>query len=136
MNFLSQNMGQNCIGIERLLVHQDQYDDLYTIFQERVEKFRVGSVMKTGQAGYVATVEGGAMISNNRFTGLERLIKEAADGNAYVVGGEELKHPYHEHGFYFKPTVVGPVDDSMEIAHQERSWSNLTMSSIYHLADL
>lgn len=113
-------MGQNCIGIERLIVHADQYDDLYAIFQERVSKLRVGSVMKPQQAGFMSIVDGGAMINNSRFNGIENLIKEAVEGNAYLVGGSEFKnHPYHPQGYFFQPTVVGPVDKSMGIAQQE-----------------
>ena len=114
-------MGQNCIGIERLIVHADQYDDLFAIFQERVSKLRVGSVMSPQQAGFMSIVDGGAMINNNRFDGIENLIKEAVDGNAYLVGGSEFKnHPYHPGGYFFQPTVVGPVDKSMGIAQEER----------------
>ncbi|CAA7265354.1 unnamed protein product [Cyclocybe aegerita] len=114
-----QNMGQNCIGIERIIVHSEQYDELFDIFEEVVSKMRVGSVMAPAQAGYLATVEGGSMISGDRFRGLERLIKDANEGGAIVVGGEEYKHVYHENGYYFRPTVVGLVNDSMDIAHQE-----------------
>ncbi|KAF8911191.1 meiotic sister-chromatid recombination aldehyde dehydrogenase [Gymnopilus junonius] len=114
-----QNMGQNCIGIERLLVHIDQYDDLFEIFSDRVAKMRVGSVMATIQAGYVTTVEGGSMITGDRFRGLEKLIKDAEEDNAYVIGGREYAQPYHENGYYFEPTVVGPVKESMDIANQE-----------------
>jgi len=118
--FNSQNMGQNCIGIERLLVHSEQYDDLYAIFKERVSKLRVGSVMSPQQAGFMAIVDGGAMISHERFRGIETLINDAVDGNAYLVGGAEFKnHPYHPDGYFFQPTVVGPVDESMEIAQKE-----------------
>lgn len=113
-------MGQNCIGIERLIVHADQYDDLFTIFKERASKLRVGSVMSPQQAGFMAIVDGGAMISNERFRGIENLINEAVEGNAYVIGGSEYKnHPYHPDGYFFQPTVVGPVDKSMAIAQQE-----------------
>lgn len=113
-------MGQNCIGIERLLVHVNQYDDLFAIFSERVEKMRVGSVMAPAQAGYVHTVDGGSMINGDRFRGLEKLIYDASDANAYVVGGEQYPHKHQEFGFYFQPTVVGPVDASMDIAKEER----------------
>lgn len=116
----SQNMGQNCIGIERLIVHADQYDELFAIFNERVSRMRVGSVMSTIQAGYLTTVEGGAMISGDRFRGLEKLIKDASEGNAYVIGGEAYEHEYHKEGYYFQPTVVGPVDTEMDIANTER----------------
>ncbi|KDR81893.1 hypothetical protein GALMADRAFT_240173 [Galerina marginata CBS 339.88] len=119
MRGVYQNMGQNCIGIERLLVHVDQYDELFEIFKERVAKMRLGSVMSVHQAGYVNTVEGGSMISADRFRGLEKLIKDAGDGNAYVIGGEQFQHPYHEDGYYFQASVVGPVDASMDIANQE-----------------
>ena len=118
-------MGQNCIGIERLIVHVDQYDDLFAIFSERVDKMRVGSVMTTAQAGYLHTVDGGSMITSDRFRGLEKLIRDASDANAYVVGGEEYKHTYHKHGYYFQPTVVGPVDSTMDIANQERALNSL-----------
>ena len=113
-------MGQNCIGIERLIVHADQYDDLYSIFEERVSKLRVGSVMSPQQAGFMSIVDGGAMIDKKRFKGIEKLINEAVDGNAYLIGGSEFEnHPYHREGFFFQPTVVGPVDKSMGIAQQE-----------------
>lgn len=129
-------MGQNCIGIERLLVHNDQYDDLWEIFSQRVGKMRVGSVMSMQQAGYLATVEGGSMLSNERFRGLEKLIKDANEANAYVIGGEEFKHPYHEHGYYFSPTVVGPVDVSMDIAQQEREFINDNQHSLFASTDV
>jgi acyl-CoA reductase-like NAD-dependent aldehyde dehydrogenase len=129
-------MGQNCIGIERLLVHNDQYDDLWEIFSQRVGKMRVGSVMSMQQAGYLATVEGGSMHSNERFRGLEKLIKDANEANAYVIGGEEFKHPYHEHGYYFSPTVVGPVDASMDIAQQEREFIDDDQYSLFVSTDV
>ena len=113
-------MGQNCIGIERLIVHADQYDDLYSIFEERVAKLRVGSVMSPQQAGFMSIVDGGAMINKVHFCGIKDLIQEAVDGNAYLMGGDEFKnHPYHPHGYFFQPTVVGPVDKSMSIAQEE-----------------
>jgi len=116
-----QNMGQNCIGIERILVHCDQFDDLFAIFEETVSKMRVGSVMSVGQAGYVSTVEGGAMISAERFRAIERLISEAEDAGARVVGGQEYKHPIHTQGYYFSPTIVGHINDGSqtEIAQGE-----------------
>ena len=126
-------MGQNCIGIERLIVHADQYDDLYAIFKERVSKLRVGSVMSPQQAGFMSIVDGGAMINNDRFKGIEHLINEAVDGNAYLVGGSEFKnHPYHPQGYFFQPTVVGPVDKSMEIAQKEcKSFPFVWIMSFY-----
>ncbi|KAI4525812.1 Aldehyde/histidinol dehydrogenase [Schizophyllum commune] len=114
-----QNMGQNCIGIERLIVHSSQYDELEAIFKETASKIRLGSVLAPTQEGYVATVDGGAMIDGDRFQALEALIQDAEEGGANVIGGRQYNHVYLENGYYFQPTVVGPVDNSMEIAQQE-----------------
>ncbi|TRM62678.1 Aldehyde/histidinol dehydrogenase [Schizophyllum amplum] len=114
-----QNMGQNCIGIERLIVHSSQYDELEAIFKETASKMRLGSVLAPTQEGYVATIDGGAMIDGDRFQALEALIQDAEEGGANVIGGRQYNHVYLENGYYFQPTVVGPVDNSMEIAQQE-----------------
>jgi acyl-CoA reductase-like NAD-dependent aldehyde dehydrogenase len=116
----SQNAGQNCIGIERLIVHQDQYDDLYQIIADGVNKLRLGSVLTPTPEGYVTPVDCGAMISGNRFRSIEGLVREAENEGAQVQGGKRWKHVYHEDGTYFSATVVGPVDSGMEIAQTER----------------
>jgi acyl-CoA reductase-like NAD-dependent aldehyde dehydrogenase len=87
-------MGQNCIGIERIIVHVDQFDDLFAIFEENVSKMRVGSVMSVGQAGYVSTVEGGSMICGDRFPAIERLIAEAEDAGARVLEVMNISIPF------------------------------------------
>lgn len=115
-------MGQNCIGIERLIVHSDQYDDLHDLLSERVRKLRVGSVLAASPEGYVSTIDCGAMISGSRFRALERVIRDAAEGGANVEGGSQYNHVYLENGSFFTPTLVGPVDVSMDIAQQECTW--------------
>lgn len=122
--YRSQNAGQNCIGIERLIVHHTQHDELYTLLTERVQKLRSGSVLARSAEGYVTTVDAGAMISSDRFSDLERIINAAEEAGAKVeVGGKAYKHPYHESGCYFLPTVVGDADPNSEIAQRERECS-------------
>jgi acyl-CoA reductase-like NAD-dependent aldehyde dehydrogenase len=112
-------MGQNCIGIERLIVHSDLYDDLHGLLSERVKKMRPGSVLAQSPEGYVATVEGGAMISGDRFAALEEIIQAANEDGANIEGGKVYKHSYLNNGYYFQPTIVGPVHPEMDIAKQE-----------------
>lgn len=112
-------MGQNCIGIERLIVHSDLYDDLHSLLSERVRKMRPGSVLAQSPEGYVATVEGGAMISGDRFAALEEIIQAANEDGANIEGGKVYKHSYLDNGYYFQPTIVGPVHPEMDIAKQE-----------------
>ncbi|CAK5279454.1 unnamed protein product [Mycena citricolor] len=119
MRGIFQNSGQNCIGIERLIVHSSQYDDLHNLLEARAGKLRPGSVLSPSDAGFIPTVDSGAMISRERFRSLEMVIEEAREGGAHVLGGGEYHHPVNVHGFYFQATVVGPVTPDMRIANEE-----------------
>ncbi|KAJ8517430.1 hypothetical protein ONZ45_g5376 [Pleurotus djamor] len=119
MRGIYQNAGQNCIGIERLIVHADQYDDLREMLSDRVSKLRLGSVLTPTQEGYVYTVDCGAMIDADRFYSLERLITSAEENGAHVEGGKQFNHVYLDKGSYFLPTIVGPVTPEEEIAQNE-----------------
>lgn len=113
-------MGQNCIGIERMLVHSSQYDELHAIFNERIARLRVGPVLAPSPEGYVSTIDSGSMISSERFEALERIIRGASEAGAIVLNGTPYNHMYAENGCYFSPTLVGAVDTGMDIAQQER----------------
>jgi acyl-CoA reductase-like NAD-dependent aldehyde dehydrogenase len=135
----SQNAGQNCIGIERLIVHTSQYDELYAIFTERVQRLRFGSVLSTSEEGFVATVDCGAMISDQRFRTLEKLIADAAEEGANVeVGGKQWHNAYLPDGTYFDGTVVGDATQDMEITQTERKlnlWTSpVKLSLKYHFS--
>ncbi|KAJ7445680.1 meiotic sister-chromatid recombination aldehyde dehydrogenase [Mycena galericulata] len=119
MRGIFQNVGQNCIGIERLIVHRSQHDELYDMLQKRVEMLRLGSVLAPSDAGFVNTVDSGAMISRERFESLANVIQEAHDAGADVHGGQQYAHVYQDKGYYFQPTIVGPVTPDMRIAQEE-----------------
>ncbi|KAF8464975.1 Aldehyde/histidinol dehydrogenase [Gautieria morchelliformis] len=103
----------NCIGIERFIVHESQYEHLVRTLTARTQKLRLGE-------GYIAPVDCGAMISHERFDELERIIRDAeAEGAELCCGGTRWKHAYLEEGAYFGGTVVGGVEPQMEIAQRE-----------------
>jgi acyl-CoA reductase-like NAD-dependent aldehyde dehydrogenase len=120
----SQNAGQNCIGIERLIVHESQHDELFEILAERREKMRCGSVMAPAEGGYVPTVDCGAMINADRFTALSAAVKLAQEQGAQVEGGNPWNHSYLEHGTFFEPTLVGSVTPDMVIAQHESKFGS------------
>ena len=121
--FSSQNAGQNCIGIERLIVHSSQYVELLDMITERVKNLRLGSALHSSN-GFISPVDCGAMISADRFAELERVINEAVeDGAELTFGGSQWKHAYLEDGTYFSPTVIGGIHQGMEIAQKERKLS-------------
>lgn len=122
MRGIYQNAGQNCIGIERLIVHADQYDELYALICERANKLRVGAVMAQSPEGHLPTVDVGAMINGANFEKLGQIIQDAHTNNATVdVGGGPYTHPYHHHGSYFVPTVIGDPAPGARIANEEGS---------------
>ncbi|KAF8061623.1 Aldehyde/histidinol dehydrogenase [Lyophyllum atratum] len=93
-----------------LIVHSSQYDDLHSILSGLIKRLRTGSVLAQSPEGYVSTIDCGSMISRERFQALERIIQDAEEAGANIEGGN---------GAYFTPTLVGPVDPSMDIAQQE-----------------
>ncbi|THG94255.1 hypothetical protein EW026_g7180 [Hermanssonia centrifuga] len=120
MRGLFQNAGQNCIGIERLIVHSSQYDEIYSMIVERAKQLRLGTALSQPNDGFIPTVDVGAMISSDRFNDLERVLETAINHGATVdAGGVRWKHPYLEHGSYFSPTVVGNVAPDSELAQRE-----------------
>ncbi|KAJ6500530.1 meiotic sister-chromatid recombination aldehyde dehydrogenase [Mycena sanguinolenta] len=119
MRGVFQNVGQNCIGIERMIVHESQHDELYDLLKKRVEMLRMGSVLSLTDAGFVSTVDCGAMISRERFESLSAVIQEAADAGAEVHGGGQYNNVYQDKGYYFQPTIVGAVTPDMRVAREE-----------------
>jgi len=63
-----QNAGQNCIGIERFIVHASQHRELVDILAEKTKKLRFGPALMevSSNGGCVSPVDCGAMISRNR----------------------------------------------------------------------
>ncbi|KZV89342.1 ALDH-like protein [Exidia glandulosa HHB12029] len=129
MRGIFQGSGQNCIGIERLVVHTSQHDQLVNLLAERAQRLRLGSVLAPvlgeddeddGTVRYRPIIDCGSMISADRFSELEQIIRDAVeDGADLVTGGERWRHAYLEQGSYFQPTVLANVQQGMEIAQQE-----------------
>ncbi|KAJ3477063.1 hypothetical protein NLI96_g10721 [Meripilus lineatus] len=120
MRGVFQNAGQNCIGIERIIVHESQYDDVYRRMLDRAKELRMGSALSKPSDGMLPQVDVGAMISGSRFSTIQNTIEAAVNHGALVeYGGHPHRHTYLESAQYFTPTVVGQVTPSMPIAQTE-----------------
>ncbi|OQE34885.1 hypothetical protein PENCOP_c015G06470 [Penicillium coprophilum] len=115
MRGVFQSSGQNCIGVERIIALPSAYDKLIEIVTPRIRELHLGSVLLDTE-----TPDVGAMISPVSFANLETIINEAVQqGARLLAGGTEYKHPVHQHGHYFTPTLLVDVTRDMRIAQTE-----------------
>ena len=115
-------------------MHSSQYDEIYALIVERTKQLRLGCALSQPQDGFVPTVDCGAMITGDRFGELERLVTEAVQDGAHLeVGGSRWKHAYLEEGSYFAPTVVGDVQQGMEISQKECTWFPLKSHLVFYI---
>ncbi|KAI8997377.1 Aldehyde/histidinol dehydrogenase [Pilobolus umbonatus] len=115
MRGVFQNCGQNCIGIERIIVASEIYDVVVAEMTTRVGKLRQGAILTDGEG-----VDCGAMTMGNQFEKLEGFVQQAVSRGARLIhGGKRYHHPKHENGQYFQPTLLVDVTPDMEIANNE-----------------
>jgi acyl-CoA reductase-like NAD-dependent aldehyde dehydrogenase len=115
-------MGQNCIGIERFIVHSSVYAEFVKTMDERISKLRIGPTLVTSPAGeeYGRVVDGGSMINDTRFKALEDIIQAAVEQGAQLLqGGLRMAYPQLPGSSYFQPTLLTNVTEDMEIAQEE-----------------
>ncbi|UCD64887.1 MAG: aldehyde dehydrogenase family protein [Candidatus Zixiibacteriota bacterium] len=98
--------GQNCIGVQRLLVHRDIYDEFRRKFVERTKKYKIGDKMKD-------ETDMGPMITENEAKRVEKWVNDARKKGAAVLtgGGRE--------GAVFEPTVLENVPRNVTIHCEE-----------------
>lgn len=110
-----QSAGQNCIGVERVILHAKVHDRLLALLAERVATMRVGSsIDEAGQ------IDMGAVCSAQHVARLQTLVAEAvAEGARLVHGGKPFVHRKYPSGSYFEPTMLTHVTPKMRIAREE-----------------
>lgn len=114
-----QSAGQNCIGIERVIVCGDRanYEKLVLKLKEKIDLFHLGSDIDQGEE-----IDMGAMImGGSKFDELEEWIQEVQEsGNGKVLcGGKRYIHPNYPQGHYFQPTLISDLDPNSKIAQNE-----------------
>jgi succinate-semialdehyde dehydrogenase/glutarate-semialdehyde dehydrogenase len=104
-----QNNGQSCISAKRFIVHADVADRFRELFVAKMSALVVGDPMdEDTDVGPLATEQGR--------TDVEELVADAvAQGATVLCGGSRPDRP----GWFYPPTVVTDVDDSMRMYHEE-----------------
>lgn len=104
-----QSAGQNCIGIERVIVAPSLYDGVVSALEPKVKALRLGPKADVG-----------ALVSPASFSSLEALVDDAVKSGARLLaGGKRHVHPEHPSGHYFAPTLLADVTPEMAIAQEE-----------------
>lgn len=114
-----QSAGQNCIGIERVIICGDKnnYNLLINKLKEKIDLFKIGSDIDQSEE-----IDMGAMImGGEKFDELENWIQEIKtkkQGNV-LCGGNRFIHPNYPQGHYFQPTLISDLDPNSKIAQNE-----------------
>lgn len=98
--------GQNCLHVQRLLVHDDVYDSFCEEFIGRTEDYNVGD--KLDEA-----TDMGPLINERAARRVEEMVQQALDDGATLLTGGE------RNGTFYAPTVLANLPDSTPLAQQE-----------------
>ncbi|CUF84277.1 aldehyde dehydrogenase, putative [Bodo saltans] len=104
-----QNCGQNCVGLERILVHASIHDKLVNILVEKVKKLTQGAASTGSVKDLGAMTMGPASVKK-----IQKLVDESvASGAKVLVGGKATTDQF------FPPTIMVNVTSKTPIAVEE-----------------
>ncbi|TCD04551.1 aldehyde dehydrogenase family protein [Pedobacter frigidisoli] len=103
------NNGQSCCSVERIYVHEKNYEDYLTAFVNEVQSWKSG----------LPTVDGvylGSLTRKDQIAVLENQVKDALDKGANLItGGKAIEGK----GYFFEPTVLTDVTNDMLVMREE-----------------
>ena len=98
--------GQNCLHVQRLLIHEDVYEQFCNRFIEQTEQYDVGDKLSED-------TDMGPLINESAARRVERLVNQAlTDGATLLTGGSRS-------GAFYAPTVLAGVPDHTPLAREE-----------------
>ena len=100
------NAGQNCISVQRVLIHRPIYNDTLEKLLDRISQLKVGDPRDP-------EVEVGPMIDEWAAKEAYERVQKAVEGGAKVVMGGECE------GTMFQPTVLVDTAPDMEVNREE-----------------
>lgn len=102
--FYSQ--GQSCISVQRVYVHESDYETLSQKLIERAKKLKVGDPLEDDT--FI-----GPVISESDAKRIESWIHDAAEKGAKVIYGG------HRNGSFIEPTILSNVDNTSTLYQEE-----------------
>src|SRR6185503_15555851 len=107
------NCGQACLAIKRLYLFNSIADDFVEKLVARTKKLRVGDGLAEG------TIVG-PMHSESQRSEVEAQVLDARERGARVlIGGERLRGPGYDNGYFYPPTLLAEVPEDARVATEE-----------------
>ena len=107
------NTGQACICPNRIFVHKNILSEFVATLTSRIKKMRVGNGAEEGVAI-------GPLVDEKAIRKIENQVNDACDKGADLLcGGERLTGDAFGGGYFYSPTVLAGVNDSMLIYREE-----------------
>jgi aldehyde dehydrogenase (NAD+) len=107
------HQGQVCSAGTRLFVQRSILDDFLPAMVKRAEDLRVGPALH-------ADSDLGPVVAQSQLDTVERYVEIGrSEGAEVAVGGERAVVEGHDGGFYYRPTILTGVDNSMKVAQEE-----------------
>eukprot|EP00980_Cylindrotheca_fusiformis_P028140 scaffold22583_cov106-Cylindrotheca_fusiformis.AAC.11 len=110
-----QNSGQNCVGVERVLVYESLHDKFLEAIVPKVKGIRQGIPLKT--CGSDGKVDCGSIIMPSQMDIIQSLVDDAVSKGAILHCGGKKNSGLD--GQFFEPTVLSGVTAEMKIFHEE-----------------
>ena len=104
--------GQACTGTSRIIVASAVREAFTQKLVARVKSMKVGS-------GLDATAEIGPLATRAQLETVLRYVEIGKAEATLLCGGERLRGPGYEHGYFVSPAVFAGVTQSMRIAREE-----------------
>ena len=103
---------QVCVALSRILAPRSRYDEVVDYLAEKWRGIKVGDPMEEG-------TDIGPMANARAVARTEGFVASAKAGGANVVVGGGRPEGLPSGGFWFEPTLLRDVDNSMEVAQEE-----------------
>ncbi|ORY37598.1 ALDH-like protein [Rhizoclosmatium globosum] len=108
-----QNCGQNCAGLERMIVQDGIYDRLVKDVSALVGAIRLGNPFEEN-------IDLGGVTMKSQLKIVQDLLEDAvAKGAKVQCGGKIYKDPKFPNGQFFEPTILTDITPDMRIHHEE-----------------
>jgi acyl-CoA reductase-like NAD-dependent aldehyde dehydrogenase len=111
-----QGSGQNCIGIERILVFESKYDEFVDKAHAAVRVLRQGRPLD--DEGNWNDVDLGATVTVPQAEHIQKLVDDAVKRGARLLCGGK-KATIDGYGTFFQPTLLADVTPEMAIYREE-----------------